>query len=211
MLPSSHQAPTFHTPLPELSPGRDGSAVLAEAFAEFIGVSGKLEASFRELQREVAQLNVELAARNAALEASLRENEGMRLALVDIVDSMPCGVLVIGSGGCVLRMNPEACRLLTIEPSAANSASGMGATLAAIGQDAGVDLASLSAMEGESELSLPAKAAGAHPASAGQAERRGSHPDPERRVGAQAGGTGPRSRPAGCGFGRGSGDAGARD
>ena len=158
MLPSSHQAPTFPLPPSGLSPKGDGSGALAEAFAEFIGVSGKLEQSFRELQGEVAQLNGELAAQNAALEASLRENEGIRLALVDIVDSMPCGVLVLGWEGRVLRMNPEACRLLAIAPPTVAADPALGATLAAVGRDAGVDLASLSAIEGESELSLPAKA-----------------------------------------------------
>ena len=155
MLPSSHQAPTFHLPPSDQSPNRDGSAVLAEAFAEFIGVSAKLEDSFRELQREVAQLNLELAARNAALETSLEENEGIRLALVDVVDSMPCGVLVLGRAGRVLRMNPEACRLLAIVPEPGSSAA-----LADVAQSAGVDLVSLSAIEGESELCLPTKEKG---------------------------------------------------
>ena len=134
--------------------------MLAQAFAEFIGVSAKLEDSFRELQREVAQLNVELAARNAALEASLRENEGIRLALVDIVDSMPCGVLVLGRDGRVLRINPEASRLLAVAPDAVAPEPGLSATLADISRSAGVDLVSLSAIEGESELCVPAKEQG---------------------------------------------------
>ena len=150
MLPSSHQAPTFHLPAPEPLPYRDGSAVLAEAFADFIGVSAKLEQSFRELQHEVAQLNGELAAQNAALEASLRENEGIRLALVDIVDSMPCGVLVLGREGRILRMNPEACRLLAIVPETDHSLM-----LDDVARSAGIPLGSLSAIEGQSELCLP--------------------------------------------------------
>ncbi len=110
--------------LPQKSRKPDGAAslVLAEAFSDFIAASGRLEASYRDLQSEVAQLNSELAERNAALEASLRENEQMRLALIALVDSMPCGVLVFGPQNRVLCLNPEARRLLGLPGNA--SASG---------------------------------------------------------------------------------------
>jgi two-component system sensor histidine kinase FlrB len=49
-----------------------GSALfLADAFAEFIATSSRLEASYRELQHEVKRLDVELAERNADLKTTL--------------------------------------------------------------------------------------------------------------------------------------------
>src|SRR3984957_19434399 len=90
-----------------------GSAVLlASAFTEFIAASSRLENSYRQLQEEVSELRVELSARNAALNTSLAENERMRLDLQQIVDSMPCGVLVLDrqgeiSQGEISMINPE--------------------------------------------------------------------------------------------------------
>lgn len=95
--------------------------LLADAFSEFIAASARLEHSYQDLQAEVAHLNRELADRNAALSASLSENEDMRLALQQILDSMPCGVLVVDSEGEVTLANPEATRLLDCDPIQARS------------------------------------------------------------------------------------------
>ncbi len=155
MLPSSHLEPineskTFPVALPGMLTvtARPDARLLADAFSEFIAVSGRLESSYRDLQAEVAQLGSELAERNAALEASLRENEAMRLALVEIVDSMPCGVLVLDAAGVVVRMNPEAGRLLQLPPS-------FDGDLAEIARRSSVDLAPFCAQEGRHELSFP--------------------------------------------------------
>ncbi len=154
--------------LPEL-PGRSASEealLLADAFSDFIHASEKLEGSYRDLQAEVAQLGSELAARNRALEASLRENEAMRLALVEIVDSMPCGVLVLGENERVLRINPEAKRLLDLpeEQDACGDLAGIAAATS-------VDLRPLAALEGKSEFSfLP-----------GSGETAAPHPEQARR------------------------------
>lgn len=91
-------------------------SLLADAFSEFIAASARLEHSYQDLQAEVAHLNRELADRNAALSASLSENESMRLALQQILDSMPCGVLVVDPQGEVTLANPEATRLLECDP-----------------------------------------------------------------------------------------------
>ena len=137
--------------------------LLADAFSEFIAASAKLEGSYRDLQIEVAQLGSELAARNAELEASLRSNEQMRLALVEIVDSMPCGVLVLAGDARVLRINPEARRLLALEGgrptdrSANRSADRPGngpVDLDEIAACTGVDLNPFCTIEGESEFSF---------------------------------------------------------
>ena len=115
MLPTSHLEPI------KVSPSNNGreaettgtnASLLADAFSEFISASARLEHSYHQLQDEVSELRSELSARNAALRTSLEENERMRLDLQQIVDSMPCGVLVLGRDGDVLTINPESRALL---------------------------------------------------------------------------------------------------
>jgi two-component system sensor histidine kinase FlrB len=88
--------------------------MLADAFSEFISASSLLEASYRDLQREVAHLGLELAERNAALSSSLAENDRMRAALQQMIDSMPCGVLVLDTSETIVMINPESRRLLEL-------------------------------------------------------------------------------------------------
>ena len=108
--------------------------LLVEAFTEFISASTRLESSYSQLQGEVTHLSRELADRNAALKASLAENERVHGALQRIVDSMPCGVLVVEGDGSVSMINPEVRRLLEIGQSPAEH-------LDAISIAAAVDLA----------------------------------------------------------------------
>jgi two-component system sensor histidine kinase FlrB len=110
MLPSSHAAPIIAAGNEPLY----GSGLLADAFSEFISASSLLEASYRDLQREVRQLGFELAERNAALTRSLAENDRMRAALQQIIDSMPCGVLVLDTAGTIVMINPEGRSLLAL-------------------------------------------------------------------------------------------------
>src|ERR1700748_3578569 len=108
MLPSSHAVP-MNQPVPmRLHDPR----LLADAFSEFISASTLLEASYRELQQKVAHLSVELADRNAELTRSLAENDRMRAALQQMIDSMPCGVLVLDTAETIVMINPEGRRLL---------------------------------------------------------------------------------------------------
>jgi two-component system sensor histidine kinase FlrB len=88
--------------------------MLADAFSEFISASSLLEASYRDLQQEVAHLGLELAERNAALSQSLAENDRMRAALQQMIDSMPCGVLVLDTAETIVMINPEGRRLLEL-------------------------------------------------------------------------------------------------
>jgi len=111
MLPSSHAIPIKRravdsNPSPQL---------LADAFSEFISASAVLEASYRDLQGEVARLSAELTRRNAALTSSLADNERMRAALQQMLDSMPCGVLVLNHAGQIVMINPECRRLLNLD------------------------------------------------------------------------------------------------
>jgi len=110
MLPSSHVVP-INTLSPE---ALHSPQLLADAFSEFISASSLLEASYRDLQREVSHLGLELAERNAALSRSLAENDRMRAALQQMIDSMPCGVLVLDTAETIVMINPESRRLLEL-------------------------------------------------------------------------------------------------
>jgi two-component system sensor histidine kinase FlrB len=154
MLPSSHLEPMNALPVVNQGGGRvfervaedesemqaTSAVLLASAFTEFISASSRLENSYRELQEEVSELRVELSARNAALSTSLAENERMRLDLQQIVDSMPCGVLVIGRTGEISMINPESGRLLGLD--GAHFPKGSKATLRQISALSGVNLES---------------------------------------------------------------------
>lgn len=110
MLPGSHMVPIINP----ASESLHSPQLLADAFSEFISASSLLEGSYRDLQREVAHLGVELAERNAALTRSLAENDHMRAALQQMIDSMPCGVLVLDTADAVVTINPEGRRLLEL-------------------------------------------------------------------------------------------------
>ena len=131
MLPSSHDAfinydsagdrpGTDFRGLPDNSKidrprsgGRsDESAVLANAFTQFVTASVRLEDSYRQLQKDVLDLRMQLSERDCALLDSLAENERIRESLQQILDSMPCGVLVLNEKGQAVLMNPESRRLL---------------------------------------------------------------------------------------------------
>ncbi len=89
--------------------------LLANAFSEFITASARLEHSYRDLQEQVTLLSGELADRNRALSSSLSETRAVRSALQQILDSMPCGVLVLDAQKRVTLVNPEAIRLLDLK------------------------------------------------------------------------------------------------
>lgn len=89
--------------------------LLADAFSEFIAASSVLESSYRDLQQEVARLGSELSERNAALTRSLNENDRMRAALQQMLDSLPCGVLVLNHADRIVMINPEGRRLLELK------------------------------------------------------------------------------------------------
>ena len=131
-----------------ITPGRCVRAEhpsLVDAFAAFICASSRLETAYDKLQLEVTRLSRELADRNAALHASLEENEQVHRALQAIVNSMPCGVLVVEGDGVISMINPEARRLLDISASSAEH-------LDAISLQSGVDLAGVLNWPGSGEV-----------------------------------------------------------
>ena len=83
MLPSSHVIPIKGSG-PDSLPNPQ---LLADAFSEFISASSVLEASYRDLQQEVSRLSTELTKRNAALSSSLADNDRMRVAVQQMLDS----------------------------------------------------------------------------------------------------------------------------
>ena len=116
------------------------AVLLAGEFSEFISAASRLENSYRELQEQVSDLGLELSVRNAALNKSLEENERMRLALQQIVDSMPCGVMVVDSDGEISMINPESGRLLGLDRTRLRE--GRWTTLQQISTFSGVNLES---------------------------------------------------------------------
>jgi PAS domain S-box-containing protein len=114
MLPTSHHAPMIPPPGP-------AKGALTEAFNAFMATAGRMEASYSQLQGEVARLRRELEDRNVALTSSLAENKKIRAALQRILDSLPCGVIVIDSNDGVVLTNPEAGRLLGMATESVSS------------------------------------------------------------------------------------------
>lgn len=110
MLPTSHPVPMKAG----LAGAAAASVVLVDAFVEFSAAANRLERSYQELQKEVVQLRAILAERSQALRASRTENSHMKLALRQILDSLPCGVLVLDETERVTLSNPEARRLLDL-------------------------------------------------------------------------------------------------
>lgn len=121
MLLPSEDANFAYSPAARRRPVVTGSArhSLEQAFVSFTHVAGALENSYLELQGKVRRLRQELEETNRDLACSLEENERMRLYLKRILKGLPCGVLVFDQKGCLRIANPEARRLLAIEPNLA--------------------------------------------------------------------------------------------
>ena len=90
----------------------DAEQSLARAFATFTEVAGSLERSYAELQIEVARLRQELEITNRDLTRSLEENRRTREHLHQILESLPCGVIVTSASGIIYDANVEAKRML---------------------------------------------------------------------------------------------------
>ena len=89
-------------------------ADLTKAFLSFTQAAGSLERSYAQLQAEVVRLHQELERANSELERSLEENLRVRRYLSRVLESLPCGVLVVSECGEVQIANPEARKLLQV-------------------------------------------------------------------------------------------------
>jgi PAS domain S-box-containing protein len=88
------------------------AGLLLEAFQMFTQASSSLESAFQQLQARTRRLSDELAAKNRELKKSLREKEEAQNFLARILESLPCGVLVLDETGKVIHCNPVAHRIL---------------------------------------------------------------------------------------------------
>jgi PAS domain S-box-containing protein len=86
--------------------------LLLEAFEMFTQASSSLETAFQELQARTKRLSDELAAKNRELKKSLREKEEVQNYLARILESLPCGVLVLDASGNATLCNPVAAQIL---------------------------------------------------------------------------------------------------
>ena len=80
--------------------------LLARAFATFTEAAGSLEKSYVQLQGEVSKLRADLEHANAKLSRSLDENARARAFLTQVLDRLPCGVVVSrpdGESVCSIR------------------------------------------------------------------------------------------------------------
>ena len=91
------------------------SLILADAFAEFISASSRLETFYGDLQKEVSQLGEELAERNASLHAELAKSENAVSLLRRVMEALPCAVVVLEESGHISFMNTAAGRLLCLD------------------------------------------------------------------------------------------------
>ncbi len=90
------------------------SASLAQAFETFSAIAGSLENSYLQLQAEVSRLRLELPEANTDLARTLEENRKMRAYLTQLLDALPCGVLVVDAARNVRMVNPAARNMLML-------------------------------------------------------------------------------------------------
>jgi two-component system, sensor histidine kinase FlrB len=86
--------------------------LLLEAFEMFTLASSSLESAFGQLQRKVQRLTEELESKNVELEKSLHEKEEAQNYLRNILERLPCGVIVLDGNGDVTLCNPMAADVL---------------------------------------------------------------------------------------------------
>lgn len=99
-----------------LNPQTTAQENLARAFLTFTQAAGSLEKSYTQLQAEVGRLHGELQRTNCELERSVEENAKVRGYLSQVLENLPCGVLVVGGQEKIEMINPEARRLLQLDP-----------------------------------------------------------------------------------------------
>lgn len=88
---------------------------LLRAFRTFAETAGSLERFYSDLREEVVRLRQELEESHAGLARSLEANRSIRQHLDRILESLPCGVVVVSAGGEITHLNPEGKRLLGLE------------------------------------------------------------------------------------------------
>lgn len=133
------------------NPTGEDEQFLLRAFRSFAEAAGSLEHSYTQLRAEVERLRRELEASHTGLAHSLEENRSMRVHLDRILEGLPCGVLVVAGDGQISRANPEALRLMGIDPGR----SGALGTISTLPRGVGDLLESARSEGGERERSVP--------------------------------------------------------
>src|SRR5579871_5763579 len=95
-----------------VSRGQEPEQSLLQAFHSFAKVAASLEQSYGSLQAEVERLRRELREKDSDLARSIQARHDVRVRLREILEGLPCGVLVVSDGGDISDANPEALRLL---------------------------------------------------------------------------------------------------
>jgi signal transduction histidine kinase len=86
--------------------------LLLQAFEMFTNASSSLETAFAQLQAHAQKLTEELEAKNLELEKSLREKQEAQNYLKNILERLPCGVIVLDNNGEPALCNPVASEFL---------------------------------------------------------------------------------------------------
>lgn len=111
---SSQSLQRLRTPVRACLLDESPSVSLAHAFETFSAVAGSLENSYLQLQAEVVRLRLELSEANSDLARSLEENRKMRVYLTQLLEALPCGVLVLDAARNVRMVNPAARSMLEL-------------------------------------------------------------------------------------------------
>ncbi|GAB6039992.1 sensor histidine kinase [Endothiovibrio diazotrophicus] len=101
----------MHNPI-ATSSSLDSAQRLEDAFNVFNEMSLSLEASYRDLENQVARLHEALAVANSERLRELAEKEQLANRLERLLEALPAGVLVLDGDGVVRECNPAAVDLL---------------------------------------------------------------------------------------------------
>ena len=96
----------------EVPDGGNDAHLLLHAFEMFTQASNSLESVFQHLQTRAERLSQELESKNRELKKSLREKAEVQNHLKTILESLPCGVVVLDLSGKVTMCNPVAAEIL---------------------------------------------------------------------------------------------------
>jgi len=92
----------------------DEARLLLDAFETFTNASSSLENAFKQLEERTRRISEELDAKNRQLKQSLREKAVVQNYLSRILQSLPCGVLVLDERGKITMCNPVASQILRL-------------------------------------------------------------------------------------------------
>jgi PAS domain S-box-containing protein len=111
-MPSGESLRAVVLPPGMATPIAEKEQFLLQAFSSFAEAANSLERSYGRLRAEVTRLSKDLEESNSGLVRSLAENRRMRQHLNRVLESLPCGVLVVANGGEISDVNPEGRRVL---------------------------------------------------------------------------------------------------